>query len=87
MREMWMTGQTIAVEQIYGIDVALRAAYPDYIGLNYEGGRGLLRLMFDERPAEADVIEIGSLVNRAPVFSRKVTNLFERRPTWNQFSR
>jgi hypothetical protein len=87
MREMWMTGQTIAVEQIYGIDVALHAAYPGYIGLNYEGGRGLFRLMFSALPDESERLTIAGIVNRAPVFSRKVTNLFERRPTWNQFSR
>lgn len=87
MHEMWMTNQTIAVEQIYGIDVALRAAYPDYVGLNYEGGRGLFRLMFSVMPDESEQLTIAGIVNRAPVFGHKITNLFERRPTWNQFSR
>ena len=83
MVEVWYTGQVIAVEEIEAVDAALVAAYPaTYLGLNYEGGRQLLRLLFTGPVTEADNFNIGALVSRAPVFNRRVSSLFDRRPAW-----
>jgi len=80
---MMLTRVTAQAEDIGLIDAALRAAYPAYTGLNYAAMRGLLRLQFSSIPSEEDQIAIGALVTRAPIFSRRVAGLFNRRPTWH----
>lgn len=87
MVELRITGQRASPEDIAAIDSQLRAQYPAYTGLTYAAARGLFRLMFSAMPDESEQLTIAGIVNRAPVFGRKITNLFERRPTWNQFSR
>lgn len=82
MLEHLLTRQQLRVEDLGRIDVVLRATYPLYGGLSYDSARQLLRLLFAALPTEEEQIEIGALVNRAPVFSRRVTGLFERRPIW-----
>lgn len=82
MNELMFTRQEIEPDGLAAIESAVSAAYAGYGGMIYSGERRLLRLLFVTAPTEEERIEIGALVNRAPVFSRRVTGLFERRPQW-----